>query len=178
MEQAKLLGREGIYAGKVVNLRLDRVRLPNGKVSELEIIRHPGAAAVVPLTAQDEVLLVHQYRHATGQWLLEIPAGKLEPGEEPDVCARREVEEEVGMRPGNLSPLGAIWTTPGFTDERIWLFLATELEPGEQNLQDDEPLTVERVPFAEAVEKVHAGEICDSKSVCALLRAAEALGKT
>jgi ADP-ribose pyrophosphatase len=93
------------------------------------------------------------------------------------VCARREVEEEVGFRPGKLSPLGAIWSTPGFTDERIWLFLATELEPGEQNLQDDEPLTVERVPFAEAVEKVHEGEICDSKSVCALLRAAEVLGR-
>ena len=118
-----------------------------------------------------EVLLVRQYRYATGGWLLEVPAGKLDEGEDPDVCAARELEEEVGMNPAELVPLGWIWTTPGFTDEKIWMYLCRGLEPAEQNLQDDEVLTIESRPLAEAIEMVHRGEICDSKSVCALLRA-------
>ena len=107
-----------------------------------------------------------------GGWLLEVPAGKLDPGEAPDTCAARETEEEVGYRVGRLDSLGWIWTTPGFTDEKIWLYLARDLVPGSQNLDEDEVLTVETMPLVEAVSKVHQGEICDGKSVCALLRAA------
>ena len=171
MKDAELLNRQQIFAGRVVDLSVDRVKMPNGRTTELEVIRHPGAAAMVPLTNTGEVLLVRQYRYATGGWLLEVPAGKLDDGEDPDVCAARELEEEVGMNPAELVPLGWIWTTPGFTDEKIWMYLCRGLEPAEQNLQDDEVLTIESRPLAEAIEMVHRGEICDSKSVCALLRA-------
>jgi ADP-ribose pyrophosphatase len=175
MTEPRLIDRREIYDGRVVDLRLDTVRMPNGRTAELEIIRHRGAAAVVPLTSSGEVLLVRQYRHATGSWLLEVPAGKLERGEQPIACARREVEEEVAVKAGELVELGVIWTTPGFTDERIWLYLATGLEPGEQALEADEALTVERRPIADALGAVHSGEICDSKSMIALLRAAHYL---
>jgi len=171
MSEAERLEQRPIYQGRVVNLSVDRVRLPNGRVSELEVIRHPGAVAVVPLTAEGEVLLVRQYRYAVDQWLLEVPAGKLDPGEAPESCAVREVEEEVGVRAGRLVPLGWIWTTPGFTDEKIWLFLARDLQPGRQDLESDEVLSVVSVPLAEALAKVERGEICDGKSICALLLA-------
>lgn len=172
---ARILERRQVFKGKVVDLSVDRIELPNGNITELEVIRHPGAAAMVPLTADGDVLLVRQYRYATDGWLLEVPAGKLDPGEPPEVCAARELEEEVGHRPTELLELGWIWTTPGFTDEKIWLYLARGLEPGAQELQSDEVLTVATVPFSEAIDRVHRGEICDGKSVCALLRAAALL---
>jgi ADP-ribose pyrophosphatase len=162
---------ETVYSGRIVSVTLETVDLPNGRSCALEIVRHPGAAAVVPLDARGDVLMVRQFRHATQGWLLEVPAGKLDGGEAPDACARREVEEEAGVRPGRLVDLGWIWTTPGFTDEKIWLFLALDLEPGRQDLQADEALTVERVPLAEAVRLARTGGIDDGKSVCALLRA-------
>ena len=171
MSDGKILEQRQIYKGKVVDLAVEKVELPNGGVTELELIRHPGAAAMVPLTSTGDVLLVRQYRHATGGWLLEVPAGKLDPGEVPEVCAARELEEEVGYGPGELVPLGWIWTTPGFTNEKIWLYLARELVAGTQALEGDEVLSVETVPLRDAIAKVHAGEICDGKSVCALLRA-------
>jgi ADP-ribose pyrophosphatase len=159
----------------VVDLSVERIRLPNGNVCELELIRHPGAAAVVPVDDAGNALLIRQYRHATGGYLLEVPAGKLDPGEAPETCARREVEEETGYRPGELLPLGWIWTTPGFTDERIWLFVARGLAPTRQDLQNDEVLTVERVPLERAVSWAETGEIQDAKSICALLRASRFL---
>ncbi len=175
MAEIEVLERRGVFKGRVLDLSVERVRLPNGNVCELELIRHPGAAAVVPLDDGGNVLLVRQYRHAAGGYLLEVPAGKLDPGEPPETCALREVEEETGHRPSDLAPLGWIWTTPGFTDERIWLFLATGLAPTRQDLEHDEVLTVERVPLARAVSWAETGEIQDAKSVCALLRAAHRL---
>jgi ADP-ribose pyrophosphatase len=163
--------RRQIHRGKVVDLAIERAELPNGEVCDLEVIRHQGAAAIVPLLG-DEVVLVRQYRHATGGWLLEVPAGKLDGGEAPEDCARRELVEETGFRAGQLQPLGWIWTTPGFCDEKIWLFLATDLEPAEQNLEFDEVLSVERLALAEAVAMAINGEMTDGKSICALLRAA------
>ncbi len=173
---AECLESRRIFQGRVVELRLDRVRLPNGNVAEVEVVGHRGAAAVVPVTEDGEVLLVRQYRYAVGEWLLEVPAGKLDGGEEPETCARREVEEETGFRAGDLTPLGWIWTTPGFTDERIWLFLATGLEVSQQSLQADEVIEVERLPLTEAVTRARAGAIADAKSICALVRAAAHLG--
>jgi ADP-ribose pyrophosphatase len=172
MAKTEVLEKHGVYQGRVVDLSVEKVRLPNGNVCELELIRHPGAAAMVPVDADGNVLLVRQYRHATGGYVLEVPAGKLDPGEPPETCALREVEEEVGYRPRTLTPLGWIFTTPGFTDEKIWLYLATDLVPARQDLERDEVLTVERVPLAEAVARAEGGEIVDAKSVCALLRAA------
>ncbi len=175
MAEIEIVERRGVFKGRVVDLSVEKVRLPNGNVCELELIRHPGAAAVVPVDGEGNVLLVRQYRHATGGYVLEVPAGKLDPGEAPDVCALREVEEETGHRPSELAPLGWIFTTPGFTDEKIWLYLATGLSPTRQDLQHDEVLTVERMPLAEAVSRAESGDIVDAKSVCALLRAARHL---
>ena len=171
MSTGRRLERREIYRGSVVNLALDRVRLPNGETAELELIRHPGAAAVVPVDAAGQVLLVRQYRYATGGFLLEVPAGKLDGDEAPERCAARELEEETGHRAASLTSLGWIWTTPGFTDERIWLYLARELTPTRQTLQPDEILSVETMGFEEAVELAARGDIRDAKSVCALLRA-------
>jgi len=175
MSDVKLLESRELYRGKIIDLFVDRVKLPNGNVCELEMIRHPGAAAVVPVDADRNVVLVRQYRYAASGWLYEVPAGKLDEGEDPAVCAAREIEEEVGLRPGRLTPMGWIWTTPGFTDERISLYLATELVASKQSLQPDEVLSVERMPFDEAVDLARRGEIRDAKSVCALLRAAHYL---
>jgi ADP-ribose pyrophosphatase len=170
MDTGKLIERRPVFDGRIVKLSVDTVRLPNGNVTELEMIRHQGAAAVVPLDAERNVLLVRQYRHAAGGWLLEVPAGKLDPGESPEACALREVEEETGFRPEELIPMGWIFTTPGFTDEKIWLFAATGLREACQELEDDEVLTVERLPLDEAVALAARGELRDAKSVCALLR--------
>lgn len=168
------LGTREIYPGRTIHVAVDTVRLPNGKVMDMELVHHKGAVAAVPVIGED-VLLIRQYRYATGGWLLEIPAGKLEPDEKPEACAVRETEEETGFRPSDLEPLGWIWTTPGFCDEKIWLFLATGLEPTRQELGEDEVLELERVPLLEAVDKAVRGEIHDGKTVCALLRAARHL---
>ena len=173
MSDPVIVSSRSIHDGRIVKLALEEVRLPNGHTITLEVIKHPGAAAVVPVDHDGNVILVRQYRHATGSWLLEVPAGKLDhPGESPEACALREVEEETGYRAGTLSSLGWIWTTPGFTDEKIWLYLAEDLSPTRASLQPDEVLTVEKLPLAEAVRRAGSGEIVDGKSVCALLRAA------
>jgi len=175
MSDSQQLESQPIYAGKIVDLRLDRVELPNGMVTEMEVIRHVGAAAVVALDDQGRVVLVRQYRYAVDGWLLEVPAGKLDSGEDPEACVRRELEEETGFRPLALESLGWIYTTPGFTDEKIWLYLARVIEPARQSLEDDEVLEVECLPLAEAVERARDGRIHDGKTVCALLRAASRL---
>ncbi len=173
--KARLLSRRVLCEGSFLTMTTERVELPNGRAVDLELVRHPGAAAVVPLTGDGEVLMVRQYRHAADGWLLEVPAGKLDAGETPAAGARRELEEEAGCAAGELVELGSILPSPGFTDEVIHLFLARDLAPASQRLEPDELLAVERVPFAEAVAMAERGEIRDSKSVCALLRAARLL---
>lgn len=170
--QGHRLGTREIYRGRTFNVDIDKVHLPNGQTVELELVHHRGAAAVVPVLDDGTVLMVRQYRYATGGWLLEIPAGKLDNGESPETCAGREAEEEVGYRPTKLEPLGWIWSSPGFADEKIWLYLATGLEEAKQELEHDEILHIERIPFDEAVEKAARGEIHDAKSAVALMRAA------
>ena len=167
-----LVSSREIHKGRVVHLFEDTVRLPNGHVATLDMIRHPGAAAVVPFVDAATVLLVRQFRHAAGGFLLEAPAGKLDPGEAPEACAARETEEEAGYRAGRLEKLGAILTTPGFTDEIIHLYAGFDLVPVPAQLEVDEVLTVERVPFADAVAMVERGEIQDAKTMSALLLAA------
>ena len=163
-----------VYSGKLLRVDRDRVRLPNGRQTELEMVRHPGASAVVPFVTSEVILLFRQFRYASGGFILEVPAGTLNAGEEPEHCARREVEEEVGHRAGGLELLASIYTTPGFTDEVIHLWVAHDLEPVAQNLDDDEVLTVERMPFLEALERIRRGEIVDAKTICALMLAQEA----
>ncbi len=160
------------YDGKLLKIDEADVGLPGGNRATLESIRHPGAAAALPFLDDDTVLLVRQYRHAMGGYILEVPAGKLENEEPPAVCARREVQEEVGHLPGRLDPLGAIFTTPGFTDEVIWLFEAHDLVDTGTDHEDDEVIEVLTWGFDEAVAAVADGRIRDGKSVAAILHAA------
>lgn len=173
--QGERLASREIFRGKSFRLDVDRIRLPNGVEMDFEMIHHPGAAAVVPVLPDGDALLIRQYRYATGGWLLEAPAGKLNPGEAPEHCALRETEEEIGFKPGRLIPLGWIWSSPGFLDEKIWLFLATDLEETQQATDHDEVLEVERMALREAIDKAVRGEIHDTKTACALMRAAHHL---
>lgn len=167
-----------VKRGFRVQVDCERVELPNGKTLLLDVVRHPGAAAIVPFASEDEVLLIRQYRHAAdASTLLEVPAGKLDPGESPEVCAARELEEEAGQRAGRLESLGWIWTTPGFTDEKIHLFAAFDLTPVPQRPEDDEVIEVVPTPLAAALEMVWDGSLNDAKSALALLRAARRVGR-
>jgi ADP-ribose pyrophosphatase len=166
-----------IYAGRIITLWLEDATLPTGRHLTLEIVHHPGASAVVALDAQNEVTLVRQFRHAAGGYIWEVPAGTLGADEDPADCAARELREEAGLVAGQWTPLGSIFTTPGFCNERIHLFLARRLSGAEQALDDDEVLTVGRVPLRQALEMIAAGEINDAKSIAALYRAAAVLGR-
>lgn len=165
------LDSERVYEGRLLKIDRDRVRLPNGRETTLEMVRHPGASAIVPFITPGDILLIRQFRYATGGFIYEVPAGTLNPGEDPEACARREVEEESGHRAGRLERLASIYTTPGFTDEVIHLYAAFDLTPVGQSLDHDEVLTVERMPLAEAIARIDRGEIVDSKTICALLLA-------
>ena len=169
--RAEVLASRPALRGRVLKVDVDLVRLPGGATCDLEVVRHPGAAAVVPVLDRNRVVLVRQYRHATDGWLLEVPAGKLDGDEPPEKCAARELEEEVGLRPDGLVDLGWIWPTPGFADEKIWLFLAPDPLPANQSLEDDEVLEVVEMDLEEAVSLARSGEIRDAKTALALIRA-------
>jgi len=157
-----------IYKGKVVTLNIDTVTLPNGITVDLETIRHPGAAAVVPMKDDDTVVLIRQFRHAAGGFIYEIPAGKLNPGEDPVACASRELEEEIGYRAGKLDLLASIFTAPGFADEVIHIYTATGLTQGRQQLDRDEVLEVVPLSLAETVDMIAEGRIRDAKTIVGL----------
>lgn len=163
-----LLRAQTVYRGRIVNLDLETVRLPNGAQVTLEVVHHSGAAAVVPLFPDGRVVLIFQYRHAAGGYIWEIPAGRLEPGEPPEACAQRELAEEVGYKAGRLEKLGSILTTPGFCDETIHLFLARDLDPCPVNHEADEVLEIHEKTLTEALAMVGRGEIRDAKTLVAL----------
>lgn len=165
-----------VYAGRVVKLEVSEVRLPDGSTGVREVVRHQGAVAVVPLFDNRDVLLVYQYRIGAGAALFEIPAGLLEAGEQPEACAARELQEEVGYRPIVLTRLGGYYTAPGYTTEYIHLFLAAGLVPSELASDPDEFIEVVRMPLARALEMVDAGEIIDGKTQIGLLCTARRLG--
>jgi ADP-ribose pyrophosphatase len=158
---------KNIYNGKVITLNIDTVTLPNGLTVDLEMVRHSGAAAIVPVI-DDTVVLIRQFRHAAGGFIYEIPAGKLHPGEDPKACAARELEEEIGYRAGGLELISSIFTAPGFTDEVIHIYKATGLTKGRQHLDRDEVLEVVEMPLAEAMAMIQAGTIRDAKTIVGL----------
>ena len=168
------LDSKRVYAGRVIDLDVDTVRFPDGSTGQLEMIRHPGASAVVPFASDPSgpdptILLIQQFRHATDGTLLEIPAGRLNPGEDPRVCAERELLEEVGVKAGRLERLTTIWTTPGFTDERIHLFWATDLTTGQHAREPDEFIEVTPKPLSEVLQLIRDGGITDAKTALAIL---------
>ena len=172
-----MLGRRPVHDGRVVHLSIDTVRFPDGSVGEMELIRHAGASAILPVVGRlddpdPDIVLIRQYRYAAGGYLYEVPAGMpMREGEPWEDVARRELEEETGWRAGRLVPLTRIYTTPGFTDEVIHLWLATDLEPGASNLDEDEFVEPVRVPLSQALEWIREGRIVDGKSVAIILYA-------
>ncbi|MBI4512770.1 MAG: NUDIX hydrolase [Gemmatimonadetes bacterium] len=178
--RAARLGSRGIYSGRVIALHIDSVRYPDGSTGELEIVRHGGAAGVVAVAdalqeADPRLLLVRQYRYAAGGYLYEIPAGRLDEGEPPEACARRELREETGYTAGSLRPLTTICTTPGFTDERIHLFLAEDLKRGEAASERDEFLEVQLLRLSQVLKMVRQGGVVDGKTIVGLLYFAQFL---
>jgi ADP-ribose pyrophosphatase len=163
--------RRVIHRGKVLVHAIEEVELPNGNRVEFEVIRHPGAAAIVPFLSEDRILLLRQYRHAVGGYIWEIPAGKLDGGEDPRACAERELQEETGYRARRIERTGSILTTPGFTNEIIHLFSAFDLEPGAAAHEAAEVIEIHEVPFEEALAMIDRGEIVDSKTLAALFHA-------
>lgn len=170
-----LLERRPVHKGRIVDLSVDRVQFPDGSTGELEFIRHSGASAVLPVlddahVADPTILLVRQFRYASGGDLLEVPAGRPQfEGEDWETCARRELEEETGMVAANLEYLTTIFTTPGFTDEQIRLYMASDLHPGERSLDHDEFLEPVTMRLSEALAQVRDGRISDAKTICTLL---------
>jgi ADP-ribose pyrophosphatase len=163
------------YQGRSIAVYVEEAELPDGRRVDLDVVRHPGAAAVVPFETEEVVLLIRQFRHAAGGTIWEVPAGKLD-GDTPEVCAVKELEEEAGRRAGRLERLGSIWTTPGFTDEVIHLFAAFDLEPIPQRLESDEVIEVVPTPIGDALERIWSGELRDAKSAIALIHAARRIG--
>ena len=155
----------------------EQVKLPNGRTVELDIVRHPGASAVVPFVSVDEILLIRQYRYAAGGSILEVPAGKLDPGDTPESCAARELEEEAGRRARRLEKRASIFTTPGFTDEVIHLFAAFDLDPVPTRHEHDEVIELVPMRLDHALELVWKGTLRDAKSALALIHAARHVGR-
>ena len=169
-----LVSSKRLYSGRIVNLDLDSVRYPDDSIGQLEMLRHPGAAAVVPFldppgSADPRSVLIRQFRHAADGYIWEVPAGRLDGGESPESCAERELEEETGMRARRLERLTTIYTTPGFTDERIHLFLADGLEPGAEHREADEFMELHTLRWSRVLEMIDRGEIVDGKTLVSLL---------
>ena len=177
MSDSARVSTRRMYTGRIINLDIDTVRFPNGTVGELEMIRHPGASAVIPFLTDPagedpQILLIRQYRYAAEKYLYEVPAGRLDPGEAPDVCARRELREETGCVAQSVEHLYTMYTTPGFTDERIHVFIAVGLTRGENAREADEFIEVETMPLSRALSLIQQGEIQDAKTALSLLFAA------
>ena len=166
----KILNSEYLYRGRVLKLRLDQVRLANNQVTAREIVEHRGAVVIVALDASKNVLLVRQYRSAAQREMLEIPAGTLEDGEDPALCAVRELKEETGYSAAQWEPLGYFFSSPGFCTEKMHLFLARQLTHGTASPEEDELISVVSMPLAQVVQAIEKGEIIDAKTILGILR--------
>jgi ADP-ribose pyrophosphatase len=176
-QSGRTLAERPIHDGKVIRVVQEDVEFPDGSVGALDIVKHPGASAIVPFLGDPagedpQLLMIRQYRHAAGGWLFEIPAGRLDAGESPEACARRELLEETGCTAGTLEPLTTILTTPGFSDERIHLFMAAQLTRGASRREADEFIEPVVLPLSDALAKICSGEISDGKSIIGILYAA------
>jgi ADP-ribose pyrophosphatase len=165
---AKVNSKATLYEGRVFKLLRENVTLNNGVTVDLDIIHHPGASAIIPMSGNDNVILIKQYRHALRDFIWEIPAGTLDPDETPLECAKRELIEETGFSANTWQKLGEITPVPGYSNERIHMFLAADLVPAEQDLDKDEMLDVHEVSLGKAVEMIHEGAIQDSKTIAGL----------
>lgn len=170
---AKVNNRTTIHQGKVFELIRENVTLENGTTTDVEFIEHPGATAVIPFLDDNRIVLLKQYRHALKKYIWEIPAGTLDPREEIISCAKRELIEETGYSARQWHRLGEITPVPGYSDERIHIFLAAQLQPAEQNPDDDEVIQVQAVDFLKAIEMIGDGEIQDAKSIAGLFLASQ-----
>jgi ADP-ribose pyrophosphatase len=164
-----------VYAGRIINLRIESITMPNGVRVELEIVRHPGGAAIVALDSDNRVCLLRQYRHAAGGWIWELPAGKLEAGEAAETTAARELVEEAGLHAARWERLGELIATPGFCDEIIHLFLARDLTDVQSQPEEHELFELHRIPLEAAIGLVHDGTIYDAKTMLGLMLAAHRL---
>ncbi len=161
-----------LYTGTIIRLRRDTARLPNGHLATREVVEHPGGVGIVAVDENNSVLMVRQFRYPLGEILLEIPAGKLDKGEDHLLAAQRELSEEVGAVAGKLTYMGYVYASPGFCDESIHLYLAEDLSFGSSHPDEDEFLLVERIPLSKLTTMALNGELTDGKSVAAILRAA------
>jgi ADP-ribose pyrophosphatase len=167
----EILHSEYLYRGKILNLKVNQVRLSNKNVVIREIVEHRGAAVIVAVDDQPRVLMVRQYRSAAGKELLEIPAGTLNSGEDPALCATRELKEETGYQATQWEPLGFFYSSPGFSTEKMYLYLARQLTQVGATPEEDEEITVEWVPLAQAIDMIASGEIVDAKTIIGIYRA-------
>ena len=174
----EILSTECVYEGRVLKLRVDRVRAPGGQTVNWDVIEHPGSVSIVPIDADDQVLLVRQYRPAIAETLLEIPAGTLEPGESPEMSAQRELREEIGMRAEWLRAIGSYYLVPGYSSELMHAFAASGLSPAPLQQDVDEDISVESIPFGELMAQISRRELRDAKTIAAILLLAHERGVT
>lgn len=174
-ELPRIISSQKVFEGRVFNVTVDTVR--EGELTyQRDVVHHPGSAVIVPVFDDGTVALVRQYRHPVVRYLLEVPAGTLDDGERPEVGAERELQEELGLIAGNMEKLSEFFVSPGFCEEKMWVYLATELVQGQQRLEEDELLDVVRLPISEALEMITSGEIQDAKTIIALMLAAPRVG--
>lgn len=174
-ELPKIVSSQKIFEGRVFKVTVDTIR--EGKLTyQREVVHHGGSAVIVPVFDDGTVVLVRQYRHPTVRYLLEVPAGTLASGERPEAGAARELEEELGLRAARLEKLSEFFVSPGFCEEKMWIYLATGLTEGQQSPEDDEVLEVVRMPIADALEMITSGEIQDAKTIIGLILAAPRVG--
>lgn len=175
--EEKTMKSEKIYEGKTLNLRVDTIELPDKKYSKREIVEHPGAVGIVAIKEDNTIVLVKQYRKAIERFLLEIPAGKIEVNEEPRETALRELKEETGITANKIEYLLEFYTSPGFSNEKIYLFLATDLEMGETDFDDGEFIEIEEIALEKLIKMVDHGEIVDSKTIVGIKMVEEYIKK-
>ncbi len=170
MPEERLLSSRKVFEGRAVNLRVETVQKPDGRQTTREIVEHSNCIVVVPMDEAGNVLLVRQFREAVDRALLELPAGGIEPGETPEDCVRRELQEEIGYLPREIEGLGGFYSAPGYSTEYLYLYVASDLVPSRREAEDTEAIRVERVPLTRTPELIASGEICDAKSVAGLLK--------